>query len=110
MNTHAGKAELGWETTDAYISRMQGYMMFYGALSQSERQGNPVNLTHAWQYAARCDVMLASCPALAKIEQIPVSYLPIYQEVPRAVSLLCISDADETATGSYVCDSSHFRE
>ena len=75
MNTHTGKAELGWETTDAYMSRMQGYMMFYGALSQSERQGKPVNLMHAWQYAARCDVVPAFCPAIAEIKQISVSYL-----------------------------------
>jgi len=76
VNTHAGKAELGWETTDAYISRMQGYMMFYGALSQSERQGNPVNLMHAWQYAARCGVVPPCfCPAVAALEQISVSYL-----------------------------------
>lgn len=44
---------LDWETTDAYVSSMQGYMMFYGALTQSEQQGNPVNLTHAWQFVAR---------------------------------------------------------
>lgn len=44
---------LDWETTDAYVSRMQGYMMFYGALTQSEQQGNPVNLTHAWRFVAR---------------------------------------------------------
>ena len=52
-NSKSGKAEVGWETTDAYLGRMQGYMMFYGALSQSEQQGNPVNLPHAWQFAAR---------------------------------------------------------
>lgn len=52
-NAKSGKAEVGWETTDAYLSRMQGYMMFFGALSQSEQQENPVNLTHAWQFAAR---------------------------------------------------------
>ncbi len=36
-----GKAERGRETTGAYLSRMQGYMMFYGPLSQSEQQGDP---------------------------------------------------------------------
>ncbi|BDA44382.1 Nucleoporin GLE1 [Coccomyxa sp. Obi] len=48
------------ESTDQYAARMQGYMLFYGALVQSERQGNPHDLSHGWQYIAR---LLNSLPA-----------------------------------------------
>lgn len=43
-----------YESTDQYTSRMQGYMLFYGALVQSERPGNPHDLAQGWQYLARC--------------------------------------------------------
>ena len=54
----AGDAKTGnagpqWEATDDYASRMQGFMMFYGALCQSEQPGNPVDLAHAWRFVAR---------------------------------------------------------
>lgn len=43
-----------YESTDQYTARMQGYMLFYGALVQSERPGNPHDLSQGWQYIARC--------------------------------------------------------
>ena len=49
----AGNAGPRWEATDDYASRMQGFMMFYGALCQSEQPGNPVDLAHAWRFVAR---------------------------------------------------------
>ena len=48
-----GNAGLRWEATDDYASRMQGFMMFYGALSQSEQPRNPIDLAHAWRFVAR---------------------------------------------------------
>lgn len=43
-----------YESTDQYTARMQGYMLFYGALVQSKRQGNLHDLSQGWQYIARC--------------------------------------------------------
>ena len=52
------------ESTDQYTARMQGYILFYGALMQSERQGNPHNLSHGWQYVARCALNCPTCCCL----------------------------------------------
>lgn len=49
-----GAPQRQYESTDQYTARMQGYVLLYGALVQSERQGNPLDLSHGWQYVARC--------------------------------------------------------
>lgn len=49
-----GAPQRQYESTDQYTARMQGYVLLYGALVQSERQGNPHDLSHGWQYVARC--------------------------------------------------------
>lgn len=48
------------ESTDEYVARMQGYVMLYAAITQSDNPANPHGLPHAWAYAAR---LLNALPA-----------------------------------------------
>lgn len=48
-----GRVELIKESTDEYMGRMQGYVMFYAAITQSDNPSNPHGLQHAWEYLAR---------------------------------------------------------
>jgi nucleoporin GLE1 len=41
------------ESTDEYVARMQGYVMFYAAFTQSDNPMNPHGLQFAWAYIAR---------------------------------------------------------
>lgn len=41
------------ELPDEFVDRMQGYVLFYAALVQSEYPGHPHGLPHAWAYVAR---------------------------------------------------------
>lgn len=41
------------ESTDEFISRMQGYIMFYAAFTQSDNSNNNHGLEFAWKYLAR---------------------------------------------------------
>ena len=41
------------ESTDEYLGRMQGYVMLYAAITQSDNPANPHGLRHAWEYLAR---------------------------------------------------------
>lgn len=48
------------ESTDEYLSRMQGYVMFYAAFMQNDKPENPHGMRHAWAYMAH---LLNSLPA-----------------------------------------------
>lgn len=48
------------ESTDEFIGRMQGYVMLYAALTQSDNPGNPHGVPNAWAYLAR---LLNALPA-----------------------------------------------
>lgn len=41
------------ESTDEYVGRMQGYVMLYAAMTQSDNPANPHGLEHGWSYLAR---------------------------------------------------------
>lgn len=45
------------EKHEAYLRRNSGFVIFYAAVMQSERHGNPLALDTAWKYIAR----LVSC-------------------------------------------------
>jgi nucleoporin GLE1 len=55
-----GRVELIKESTDEYMGRMQGYVMLYAAITQSDNPANPHGLHHAWEYLAR---LINSLPA-----------------------------------------------
>lgn len=42
-----------FETTDDYLTRVQGYVMLYAAITQSSQPSNPHALQHAWAFMAR---------------------------------------------------------
>jgi len=46
-----GKVEK--ESTDEFISRCQGYLLFYAAMTQSDVPANPLGLGSAWAYLAK---------------------------------------------------------
>jgi nucleoporin GLE1 len=48
-----GRVGLIKESTDDYMGRMQGYVMLYAAITQSDNPANPHGLQHAWEYLAR---------------------------------------------------------
>ncbi|KAL4527124.1 hypothetical protein Ndes2526B_g09162 [Nannochloris sp. 'desiccata'] len=48
-----GRVKLIKESTDEYMGRMQGYVMLYAAITQSDNPANPHGLQHAWEYLAR---------------------------------------------------------
>lgn len=48
-----GKVVTTKESTDEYMGRMQGYVMLYAAITQSDNPANPHGLEHAWKYLAR---------------------------------------------------------
>jgi len=48
-----GRVELIKESTDEYMGRMQGYVMLYAAITQSDNPSNPHGSQHAWEYLAR---------------------------------------------------------
>ena len=43
------------ESADGYLSRMQGYLLFYAAFTmmQPPRGSHPHGIDHAWMYVAR---------------------------------------------------------
>lgn len=43
-----------FESTDKYLERMQGYVLFHAALCQSNRCQAVYGLEHAWAWVARC--------------------------------------------------------
>lgn len=55
-----GKVVMTKESTDEYMGRMQGYVMLYAAITQSDNPANPHGLQHAWEYLAR---LLNALPA-----------------------------------------------
>ena len=44
----------GWESTDEYVTRMQGYIALYAAFLQAEQPGHAHGLEHGWAFCARC--------------------------------------------------------
>ncbi|EFN53838.1 hypothetical protein CHLNCDRAFT_135914 [Chlorella variabilis] len=48
------------ETTDEFVGRVQGYLMLYAAVTQSDNPQNPHGLGHAWTLLAR---LLTALPA-----------------------------------------------
>ena len=48
------------EKHEAYLRRNSGFIIFYAAVMQSQRPGNPMGLDIAWKYIAR----LVSCSVL----------------------------------------------
>ena len=55
-----GKVVVTKESTDEYMGRMQGYVMLYAAMTQSDNPANPHGLQHAWEYLSR---LLNALPA-----------------------------------------------
>lgn len=41
------------ESTDDFVGRLQGYVMLYAAMTQSDNPRNPHGLEHAWTWLAR---------------------------------------------------------
>lgn len=42
-----------WESTDDYLGRMKGYMLFYAAILQSDANHDGPSV--AWTYLAQCE-------------------------------------------------------
>lgn len=41
------------ESTEEYLFRIQGYLLFYGAITQVDEMNNPYPLRHAWVFLSR---------------------------------------------------------
>jgi len=42
-----------WETTDNFMERLRGYIMFYGAFLQADHPRHPHGIEHAWAWMAQ---------------------------------------------------------
>lgn len=47
------KQEPVWESTDDYVGRLKGYLLFYAAILQSDRNHDGPGV--AWTYLAQCE-------------------------------------------------------
>ena len=45
--------KVSFEKNELYMRRNSGFIVFYAAIMQSDRPGNPVGLDTAWKYIAR---------------------------------------------------------
>lgn len=65
----------GWESTDEYVTRMQGYIALYAAFLQAEQPGHAHGLEHGWAFCARC-APRPRCRAVQPARPAPAHDLP----------------------------------